>query len=228
MQTCRAGDAQKNSDAALVTATKCGDEHAFEKLFSRHQQRVLAAAQRITNNREDAEDVMQESFHKAFLHLGDFQGKSRFATWLTRIAMNEAFMVLRRRRRVFEVLSDTADENVKSAQAQFADHRPNPEEHCLRHERTQLLTKAINHLGPGIRRTIFLCDVEERTAHETAQILGTSVSAVKSRISRGRRKLRRAMNLRLLRGFHMACPVRAQGPSWASARQARRAKEALR
>jgi RNA polymerase sigma-70 factor, ECF subfamily len=87
----------KHSDEALVTATKRGDTQAFEALVLRHRQRVLAVAQRITNNREDAEDVAQESFHKAFLHLDAFQEKSRFSTWLTRIAMNEALMLLRRR-----------------------------------------------------------------------------------------------------------------------------------
>jgi RNA polymerase sigma-70 factor (ECF subfamily) len=87
-----------------VAATKCGETHAFEKLVFRYKRRVFAVAQRITNNREDAEDVVQESFHKAFLHLDDFQEKSRFSNWLTRIAMNEAFMLLRRRRGILEVL----------------------------------------------------------------------------------------------------------------------------
>ncbi|HYT19788.1 MAG TPA: sigma-70 family RNA polymerase sigma factor, partial [Candidatus Polarisedimenticolia bacterium] len=88
----------KDSDGKLVAAAKRGDRQAFEELVLRHKQRVLAVARRITNNREDAEDVTQESFHKAFLHLDTFQEKSRFSTWLTRIAMNEAFMLLRRRR----------------------------------------------------------------------------------------------------------------------------------
>src|SRR5258706_38831 len=81
-------------------ATKGGDVQAFEELVLRHRQKVLTVAQRITNNREDAEDVAQESLHKAFLHLNAFQEKSRFSTWLTRIVLNEAFMVLRRRRGV--------------------------------------------------------------------------------------------------------------------------------
>src|SRR4029077_1862622 len=104
----------KESDSALVAATKCGDTEAFEELVFRHEQRVLAVAQRITNNREDAEDVAQQSFHKAFLHLDDFQEKSRFSTWLTRIAMNEALMLLRRRRGIFEVLPESPDDGLKS------------------------------------------------------------------------------------------------------------------
>src|SRR5258707_11850409 len=136
----------KDSDGALVAATKRGDTEAFDELVLRHKQRVLAVAQRITNNREDAEDVAQESFHKAFLHLDAFQEKSRFSTWLTRIAMNEAFMLLRRRRGIVEVLPDHADDGRKLGSEAFVDHSPNPEESHLRRDRTKLLTEAINCL----------------------------------------------------------------------------------
>src|ERR1700756_5852928 len=111
----------KGSDGALVIATRHGDMQAFEELVLRHKRRVLAAAQRITNNREDAEDVVQESFHKAFLHLDAFQEKSRFSTWLTRIAMNEALMLLRRRRAVFEVLPGGPDNDVSAGSEAFVD-----------------------------------------------------------------------------------------------------------
>ena len=104
MATLRASGLDEYSGAELVAATKCGETHAFGKLVFRYKRRVFAVAQRITNNREDAEDVVQESFHKAFLRLDDFQEKSRFSNWLTRIAMNEAFMLLRRRRGILEVL----------------------------------------------------------------------------------------------------------------------------
>jgi RNA polymerase sigma-70 factor (ECF subfamily) len=166
--------------------------------------------QRITNNREDAEDVVQESFHKAFLHLDDFQEKSRFSTWLTRIAMNEAFMLLRRRRGIFEVLPESPDDGVNSASEAFVDQNPDPEESCWRQERTYLLTKAINRLGPTIRRAILLRDIEERSVQETAQILGTSISAVKARVFQGRRKLRGTVNLGVLRGVYGARRVQAQ------------------
>src|SRR5437660_8151347 len=112
MKTSYTTSLNRDADSALVAATKRGDTQAFEELVLRHRQRVLAVALRITNNREDAEDVAQESFHKAFLHLDAFQEKSRFSTWLTRIVMNEAFMLLRRRRGVLEILPerpDTAD-----------------------------------------------------------------------------------------------------------------------
>jgi len=200
MKPFQTAGADKGSDEALVAAAKRGDTHAFETLVLRHQQTVLAVAQRITNNREDAEDVAQESLHKAFVHLGDFQEKSRFSTWLTRIAMNEAFMLLRRRRGGIQVLPDAPEDGTKSNSEAFVDQKPNPEESCWRRERTQLLTAAINRLRPRVRTAILLRDMEERSAAETAQILGTSIGAVKARVFHGRRKLRRTISLRLLPG----------------------------
>lgn len=192
----------KHSDEALVAATRRGDAQAFEELVLRHRQRVLAVAQRITKNREDAEDVAQESFHKAFLHLDAFQEKSRFSTWLTRITMNEAFMLLRRRRGFVEALPENPDEGMRSNAEAFVDLSPNPEESYLRRERTELLTEAIDRLGSTIRTTILLRDIQERSVEETAQILGTSVSAVKARVFQGRRKLRRTVNPGLLPGVY--------------------------
>jgi RNA polymerase sigma-70 factor, ECF subfamily len=201
----------KHSDEGLVAATKCGDSRAFEELVLRHRQKVVAVAQRITKNREDAEDVAQDSFHKALLHLGAFQEKSRFSTWLTRIAINEAFMLLRRRRGFIEMLPENPDDGLKSSPEAFVDHSPNPEESCLRREHTELLTKAINGLGSTIRTTILLRDIEERSVKETAQILGTSIAAVKARVFQARRKLRRTVIRGLLssaRGCRRAEPQR--------------------
>jgi RNA polymerase sigma-70 factor, ECF subfamily len=194
----------KDSDGALVAATRRGDTQAFEELVLRHRQRVLAVAQRITNNWEDAEDVAQESFHKAFLHLDAFQEKSRFSTWLTRIAMNEAFMLLRKRRGVAEVLPENPDDGTEPSSEAFVDQNPNPEESCSRRERRQLLTDAINRLGPTIRPAIWLRDIEERSIKETAQILGTSITAVKARVFQGRRKLRRSLNTGFLSELYTA------------------------
>jgi len=204
MEAFRATDVGKDSDAALVAATKCGETLAFEKLVLRYKRRVFALAQRITNNREDAEDVVQDSFHKAFLHLGKFQEKSQFSTWLTRIAMNEAFMLLRRRRGVLEVLPENTDDAPESASTPFVDQRPSPEESCWRRERSDLLTNAINQLGPKTRTAILLRNIEERSLVETAEILGTSIGVVKSRLFQGRRKLRETLNPELLRGVHAA------------------------
>jgi RNA polymerase sigma-70 factor (ECF subfamily) len=191
MEEYLARGVDKDSDGILVTAAKRGNARAFEELVLRHKRRVFAVAQRITNSRDDAEDVVQETFHKVFLHLDNFQEKARFSTWLTRIAMNEALMLLRRRRGVFEDLPTSTDESVKFTSQTFVDQGPNPEESCLRSERTQLLTEAINRLGPRIRTAILLRDIEEKSLEETAQILGTTSTAIKARLFQGRRKLRR-------------------------------------
>jgi RNA polymerase sigma-70 factor (ECF subfamily) len=202
METSCSTSINKHSDGALVAAARSGDHQAFEELVLRHKQKAFAVAQRITNNHEDAEDVVQESFHKAFLHLDSFQEKSRFSTWLTRITMNEALMLLRRRRAVFEVLPGGPDNDMNPSSEAFVDRSPNPEESCWQRERSDLLTKAINRLGPKIRSTIWLRDIEERSVEETAQILGTSISAVKARVFQGRRKLRQTVNPGLLPGVY--------------------------
>ena len=210
MTTSRTSSANKHSDEGLVAATKRGDAQAFGELVIRHRQKVVSAAQRITNNREDAEDVAQESFHRAFLHLEAFQEKSRFSTWLTRIAMNEAFMLLRRRRGIFEVLPENPDDGMRSNWEAFVDRGPNPEESYLQRERTEFLTEAIDRLGSTIRTTILLRDIEEKSVEETAQILGTSISAVKARVFQGRRKLRGTLNPGFLRGLYAAGQRAAQ------------------
>ena len=204
MKTSCTTSANKDSDEGLVLATKRGDAEAFGALVLRHRQKVVAMAQRITNNREDAEDVAQESFTKAFLHLDTFQEKSQFSTWLTRIAMNEAFMLLRRRRGVVEALPENHDEGMKSTSETFIDQSPNPEQSYWQRECTDLLTEAIDRLKPKIGRTIFLRDVEERSVKETAEILGTSISAVKARHFQGRRKLRKNLNVGFLGGLYSA------------------------
>jgi RNA polymerase sigma-70 factor, ECF subfamily len=204
MEIVRRDGIGKNSDSSLVAAAKYGDTRAFEELVCRYERRVLAVAQRITSNREDAEDVAQESFHKAFLHLDTFEERARFSTWLTRIVVNEAYMLLRRRQGVVEVLLENEDDALKSASKAFVDQRPSPEESCWRRERTELLTAAINRLRPTIRRTMLLRDIEERSVEETAQILGTSISAVKARLFHGRRRLRETVNPVLLRGVYAA------------------------
>lgn len=211
MGTFRVMGRQQDSDSALVTAARRGNTQAFEELVRRHERRVFAVAQRITNNREDAEDVVQETFHKVFLHLDDFKEKARFSTWLTRIAMNESFMLLRRRRGILEVLPESPDHGDESVVAKFVDQRPSPEVSCGLHERKEILTEAINRLGPKLRITIQLRDIEGRPAAETAKLLGTSISAVKARVFQGRRKLRAMVNPAILWGVSAAGSAGAHG-----------------
>jgi len=186
------------SDSELILATKHGNTEAFDELFLRYEPKVFAVALRIIKNREDAEDVVQESFHKAYLHLNTFQEKSRFSTWLTRIPMNEAFMVLRRRKRTLEVSQESPDDDVKSIAATFVDHNPNPEQSCWHQERNKFLTDAIDRLSPKLQKTILLYDIKEHSVKETAQILGLTIAAVKSRLNHGREKLRGKINPAIL------------------------------
>jgi RNA polymerase sigma-70 factor, ECF subfamily len=189
---------EKEPDAALIRDAKRGDRQAFDQLVRLYQKRVSCVAQRITKSREDAEDVMQESFHKAFVHLSRFEGRARFSTWLVRIAINEAFMLLRRRRAVCDREFADSDVNLRVTADSMVDHQPNPEVSCLRTERARAVKEGIDRLSPAVRTTLLLRDIEEYSIEETAQILGTSMAAVKSRVFQGRRKLRTILDSHLL------------------------------
>ena len=178
-------------DAVLVVALRSGDRHAFEILVARHEQRILFVARRITRTREDAEDIVQQSFQKAFTHLRTFEGRSAFSTWLTRIAITEAFMLMRRSRGLREMLIDNLNGNEETATAlQVPDASPDPEVSYSQRERTEMLFLAMNELPAGIRRAIQLRQFDERSSEETARIMGISVGALKGRMFHGRRKLR--------------------------------------
>jgi RNA polymerase sigma-70 factor (ECF subfamily) len=181
-------------DAALVAAAKTGDARAFELLVQRHEGRIFSLAQRMTRNREDAEDVVQQSFQKAFIHLKKFEGESLFSTWLTRIAINEALMLLRRRRGTREVpIAESNTEDETALPLDIPDVGPNPEDSCLRREQERILSAAVNELTPGMRKAIELRELGELSTGETAQAMGLSVGAVKARVFHGRRKLRQTL-----------------------------------
>jgi RNA polymerase sigma-70 factor (ECF subfamily) len=178
-------------DMLLVAAAKNGNSKAFEILVERHQQRIFFVARRITRTREDAEDVVQQSFQKAFTHLRKFEGRSAFSSWLTRIAITEALMLLRRRRGLREVLIDALNANEETTTApEVPDSGPDPEAIYSQREWAEMLSVALNELSPGIRKAIQLRELDERSSEETARIMGISVSALKGRIFHGRRKLR--------------------------------------
>jgi RNA polymerase sigma-70 factor (ECF subfamily) len=181
-------------NAALVAGAKTGDARAFELLVERHEQKIFSMAQRITRNREDAEDVVQQSFQKAFIHLKKFEGRSLFYSWLTRIAINEALMLLRRKRGSHEVPIEESSTKTESAlPLDFLDSAPNPEDSCLDREQKQILSAALNKLRPGIRKAIELRELGELSTGETALVMGLSVAAVKGRVFHGRRKLRETL-----------------------------------
>jgi RNA polymerase sigma-70 factor, ECF subfamily len=181
-------------NAALVAGAKTGDARAFELLVERHERMIFSTAQRITRNREDAEDVVQQSFQKAFIHLKKFEGKSLFHTWLTRIAINEALMLLRRKRGLNEVpIKESSTKTESALPLDFLDSGPNPEASCLDREKEQILSAALNKLRPGIRKAIELRELGELSTRETALVMGLSVAAVKGRVFHGRRKLRETL-----------------------------------
>ena len=179
------------ADAALVIAAQNGNEQAFEMLVKRHEQRILAVAHSYTRAREDAQDVVQQTFQNAFVHLHSFEGKSSFSTWLTRIAINQALMLLRHRRGMHEVpVGESSDREETSWHLEMPDSSSDPEANCARRERAQILTAALGNLRPGVRRAIELRELGELSTSDTAQLMGLSVGAVKARIFHGKRKLR--------------------------------------
>jgi RNA polymerase sigma-70 factor (ECF subfamily) len=171
------------SEEQLVAAAKSGRRAPFGELCERHMKQVSCVTRRIVRNREDAEDAAQECFLNAFVHLKDFDGRSQFATWLTRIAINAALMKLRKNRRAREVPMDEPNPlSEPVAQREFRCDAPDPEESCSLRERKRILKSAISGLRPGARNVVELIHLQEHSIRETAQILGISIGAVKTRI----------------------------------------------
>ena len=182
-------------EGALVAAAKGGSEEACEILVKRCRRRIFAVAYQFTRVREDAEDITQQSFQKAFLHLHRFEGKSSFRTWLTRIAINESLMFLRGSRGHQEIPIDEDSDAVGGVRwrIEILDSGPNPEVSYLQREETQILSAAIGQLKPGLRTAVELRDLKELSTEETARRMGLSIGATKSNLARGREKLRRTL-----------------------------------
>lgn len=183
-----------DDEAMLVAAARGGDSEAFKELVERYERRIFRIAQNITQNREDAEDALQESFLNAFIHLESFHGDSRFSTWLTRIAVNQALMKLRRRRPNHLALDELIETESDSIPREIEDWGPTPEQQYSRGELQEILAGAIGRISPTNRVVFQLRDVEEFSIEETAQVLGLSNSAVKSRLMRARLELRERLN----------------------------------
>jgi RNA polymerase sigma-70 factor, ECF subfamily len=192
----KVNDATGNMDElALVEAAKKGDIAAFEELVKRYDRNVFRIAQHITQNREDAEDVVQDAFLKAYGNLSQFQGQSKFYTWLVRIAVNEALMKLRRRRPERTVsLDQDVETDEDTIPREVADWSPNPEQQYNQAELRELLQRTIQGLPAGFRTVFVLRDVEGLSTEETAEALGLSIPAVKSRLLRARLQLRERLN----------------------------------
>ncbi len=184
-------DQAGTDEAVLVTQSKEGDTRAFNELVRRYESKIFRLAQHITQNREDAEDVLQESFLKAYEHLDQFKGDSKFYTWIVRIAVNQALMKLRRRKTSRAVsLDEQIDTGEDTVVREIAAWDEDPEQRFSREELGSILDEAIQSLDPPYRSVFVLRDIEELSTEETAEALSLSVPAVKSRLLRARLQLR--------------------------------------
>jgi RNA polymerase sigma-70 factor (ECF subfamily) len=178
-------------ESALVAKARTGDLAAFNELVTHYERKIFRLAKHITQNDQDAEDVLQETFLKSYEHLGNFQGQSKFYTWLVRIAVNESLMKLRKRKGDRTVpLDEPLDTGEDTMVREIAVWDENPEQRYSREEMGQILNEAVEGLRPAFRTVFVLRDIEELSTEETAEALGISVPAVKSRLLRARLQLR--------------------------------------
>ena len=178
-------------EAQLVAQSREGDSAAFNELVRRYEGKIFRLAMHVTQNREDAEDVLQETFLKAYEHLDQFKGDSKFYTWIVRIAVNQALMKLRRRKTDKSVsLDETIDTGEDTVTREVAAWDEDPEQRFSREELGGILDSAVQSLEPLYRSVFVLRDVEELSTEETAEVLGLSIPAVKSRLLRARLQLR--------------------------------------
>lgn len=178
-------------DQELVERVRQGETSAFSTLVTRYNRKIYRLAKHITDSEADAEDVLQDTFLKAFEHLDSFQGNSKFYTWLVRIAVNESLMRLRKRKTSRTVSLDEPVENGDDPVIrEIAVWDGNPEQRYSNEELRQILDQAIQNLKPTFRTVFLLRDVEELSTEETAAALDLSIPAVKSRLLRARLELR--------------------------------------
>ena len=181
-------------ESALVAQAKAGDQNAFAELVNRYERKIYRLAKNITRNDEDAEDVLQDAFLKAYTHLDSFKGDSKFYTWIVRIAVNEALMRLRKRKTDRSVpLDEPVELGEETVQREIAVWEDNPEQQYSQEEWRRILDEAVDSLKPDFRTVFVLRDIEELSTEETAETLGISVPAVKSRLLRARLALRETL-----------------------------------
>ena len=185
------------AETRLVEAAKAGQSAAFATLCERYVKQLLRAAHRITRNREDSEDAVQDALMRAFVHVRDFDGRSSFGTWLTRIAINSALMILRKKRTSFEIGMEGADDFGPDGPGyRIADGAPNPERRYARSEEQRILKKAIHTLRPTLREVVEIHQLQELSMRETAEAMGISVAAAKGRLFHAKVALRKSSILK--------------------------------
>lgn len=191
MATAENSSIEVTDESELVSQARTGDARAFSDLIGKYERKIFRLAQHITQNREDAEDVLQETFLKAYEHLDQFQGNSKFYTWIVRIAVNQALMKLRKRKSDRTVSMDEGiDTGEDIVVREIAAWDEDPEERYSRDEINVILNEAVESLAPPYRTVFVLRDVEELSTEETAEALDLSIPAVKSRLLRARLQLR--------------------------------------
>lgn len=186
-----------NDERLLVAKAQSGNVAAFGELYERLRTRIYHTAFRILRNADDAEDAVQRSFQRAFTNLGKFRGDSAFSTWMTRIAVNDALMMLRQRRASIQIVEDSSGGEQESSAIDLADKGPNPEETLSAKEVRDVVTRAISRLRKKLRAVVVLRELQGLTSAETARRLGLTVGAVKARTFHARRYLRRHLEQRL-------------------------------
>jgi len=184
-------EADSVDDAMLLAVARSGDSSAFVELSRRHSRRILLKIYRMTNDWQDAEDVLQESLMRAFIHLDSFECRASFSTWFTRIAMNSALMLLRKERRFVRSAIETPFEHCDQSETwELRDHRDNPEQNYTRQQKAELLRRAMLRLRPESRKVLELQQAGDLSIKEIAQSMGISEPAAKSRLLRARIALR--------------------------------------
>jgi len=178
------------SDALLVTRAKNGEQLAYVELCRRHREMVFRTVLRITQNADDAEDILQDSWMRAFTHIGTFDGRSAFSTWVTRIAINSALTAIRRRRTRRELSLDDPVAPDNRRVIEMLEPSRNPEERCLEKERLRLVQQAIKRLPSKLRTAIEIRQSQDGPMSELAMLAGVSVPTMKSRLVRARFRLR--------------------------------------
>ena len=182
-------------DEQLLSEARSGDQQAFAELCLRYRGMIMNRIYSIVRHQEDAEDVLQETFLKAYQHLQTFRGACSFSTWLMAIGTNMSLMLLRRRKGLREYSGDVVMENGEMLVMEFRDPSPNPEQHCMMSQTSQQLKLAVRRLTPQVRNLLEIYYKNDLHLKDAAQILGIPETTAKSRIWRARRMLRRSLRL---------------------------------